>query len=119
MKRTTRITLGSFLLVLGGVGLIIPVLQGWAFLLAGCYVLSPEVPFLQRMQERFKTRFPAAAEGAQRARDRVIGMASRLARKPGQGEEESPGADPGADRPPSQENADPAASAANPGPDRP
>lgn len=42
VKRALRITVGICLLILGVVGLALPVLQGWLTIFAGLYVLFPE-----------------------------------------------------------------------------
>ena len=46
MRRIVRISLGSIAIVLGLVGLVVPILQGWLFLALGAMLLSVDVPFL-------------------------------------------------------------------------
>lgn len=58
MFRLVRIILGTLLLLLGLAGLVLPILQGWLFLTLGGLLLVREVPFLRRIVDKLKTRFP-------------------------------------------------------------
>jgi uncharacterized membrane protein YbaN (DUF454 family) len=53
-----RLSVGAGLLVLGVVGLFLPVLQGWLFILAGLSVMAPESPAAHRAMEWVKARLP-------------------------------------------------------------
>ena len=52
--KVVRITLGVLLLLIGAIGGLIPIFQGWVFGLAGLALLSVDVPFIRRWYERAK-----------------------------------------------------------------
>jgi hypothetical protein len=66
--RTVRIGAGSALLVVGIVGLALPVIQGIALIVAGLTLLATEVPWarrlLQALQRRLRPRRAATANGS-------------------------------------------------------
>jgi hypothetical protein len=78
MTRYVRITLGSILVVLGLVGLALPILQGVLFIALGVLVLGKEIPLFARIAERFRSRFPQASRAAERARKRLSEWWRRL-----------------------------------------
>lgn len=53
-----RIALGILFLVLGALGLLLPIMPGWLFIALGILALSPDVPLFRRMVRWFETRFP-------------------------------------------------------------
>ena len=55
--KVIRITAGVLLLLIGAIGGLIPIFQGWVFGLAGLALLSQDVPFIRRWYERAKRRF--------------------------------------------------------------
>ena len=59
MYRFLRIGLGSLFILLGVIGLFLPVLQGILFLAIGCALLYREIPFLRRLVGRIRVRFPS------------------------------------------------------------
>ena len=59
VKRLVRIFAGLVLIILGLVGLVVPILQGWLFLALGALVLSPDIPLFARMVDWIEKRFPA------------------------------------------------------------
>ena len=75
--RGVKITLGLILLPLGVVGLFLPFLQGVLFLLVAVALLSSEVPFIARLRDRVRDRFPGPWEKAEelgrRIKDRFRG----------------------------------------------
>lgn len=58
LLRALKIALAIVLLPLGIVGLFVPVLQGILFLLIALALLSSEVPWMRRYQERIQERYP-------------------------------------------------------------
>lgn len=64
--RLLRITLGIASIVLGLLGLVLPVLQGWFFLVFGLISLYRDVPFVDRIVTRNETRFPIIAQMGKR-----------------------------------------------------
>ncbi|MDN5872101.1 MAG: YbaN family protein [Nitrococcus sp.] len=69
-KDITRISLGLVMLVLGVAGLIVPVLQGFLFLLIAVFLLAPYSGFMQRLLDMGERRFPGAAARARSAYNR-------------------------------------------------
>ncbi|HTL48207.1 MAG TPA: hypothetical protein VL688_09155 [Verrucomicrobiae bacterium] len=65
-----RITSGILFLILGFLGLFLPVLQGILFLGTGLLLLSVDIPFFHRFVVRLENRFPVLREklGAWRRR---------------------------------------------------
>ncbi|HLA27500.1 MAG TPA: PGPGW domain-containing protein [Syntrophales bacterium] len=58
MKKVYRHVFGWFFLLLGIIGLFLPVLQGVLFLFIGALILAPEVPLFRRIIEDLKKRHP-------------------------------------------------------------
>lgn len=56
--RVIRWIAGGTCLLLGVVGLFVPILQGLLFLALGAVLLSPEVPLFRRIAIGLKRRFP-------------------------------------------------------------
>ena len=63
--RGIKITVGLVLLPLGVVGLFLPFLQGVLFLLVAVALLASEVPFVARLRNRVRHRFPGPWEKAE------------------------------------------------------
>lgn len=60
MKRVALIIAGWSLLVLGAVGLLLPVLPGVLFIFIGLSILSVEYEWARRWFTALRRRFPAA-----------------------------------------------------------
>jgi uncharacterized membrane protein YbaN (DUF454 family) len=69
--RGVKITVGLILLPLGVVGLFLPVLQGVLFLLVAVALLSSEVPFVARLRDRIRNRYPGPWDKAEELGDRI------------------------------------------------
>jgi len=54
-----RIGAGIVMLVLGIIGLVLPVLQGILFLIVSAFLLAPYSVWVQRLLDKSKQRFPA------------------------------------------------------------
>ncbi len=61
-KRVIVLALGWGFIVLGVVGLVVPILQGILFLLIGLALLSSESETARRILERLRARYPALSE---------------------------------------------------------
>jgi len=76
VKRLLVLLLGWSLIVLGVIGLFLPVLQGVLFLLIGLYVLSTQYAQARRILQRLRSSFPSLAsrsdEAARRAFDALV-----------------------------------------------
>jgi len=59
MTRILVLVLGWALILLGIVGLFVPILQGILFILLGLWVLSRESRWAQRCLHKMRLRFPA------------------------------------------------------------
>lgn len=57
-KRWWRVCLGWFFIVLGILGIFLPILQGVLFLLIGLGLLSTEYVWARRLLEKLRARFP-------------------------------------------------------------
>jgi hypothetical protein len=68
MARIMRMILGTFFLLLGFVGLFVPILQGWLFLALGILLLSVDIPMFNRLVCRIGNRFPRIGKVLSRAR---------------------------------------------------
>jgi len=69
--RGAKITLALILLPLGIVGLFLPFLQGVLFLLVAVALLSSEVPFVARLRDRVRNRYPGPWEKAEEFGERI------------------------------------------------
>jgi len=58
------------LIVLGVIGLFVPILQGVLFLGLGGLLLYRDVPYLPRLAGWLKKRFPVAAQAVENMRDK-------------------------------------------------
>lgn len=54
LRRVAKIVGGILFLVLGGIGILLPALQGWLFLLIGLSLLSSESPMAKRWLARLR-----------------------------------------------------------------
>ena len=68
LKRSLRIALGSIFLILGIAGLVLPILQGWLFISLAVIILSRDIPFFARLEDRVAVRFPKAGRLAEKVR---------------------------------------------------
>lgn len=58
LGHAVRVIAGWFFIVLGLLGLVLPVLQGILFLAIGALLLAPYVPFFRRIKVYLFRRFP-------------------------------------------------------------
>lgn len=65
-KHIFRLCAGWFFLLLGIIGLVLPILQGVLFIAIGAVLLAPDIPFFQRTLDRIKNRFPKLSEKIER-----------------------------------------------------
>jgi uncharacterized membrane protein YbaN (DUF454 family) len=70
VRRFTTLTLGWALILLGVVGLFLPVLQGVAFILLGLYVLSRESQTARNLLRKIRERYPRLDQKLRAMRER-------------------------------------------------
>ena len=80
IKRLAVLALGWFFVLLGIVGLFLPILQGILFILIGLIILSSEYMWAHRLLEKLKARFPAISRKATEASARAHKWLQRLSR---------------------------------------
>jgi uncharacterized membrane protein YbaN (DUF454 family) len=71
VKRVFSLIIGWTLILLGVVGLFVPILQGILFILLGLYVLSRESRTAHDLLERLRKRFPEAYMKMRRLKERL------------------------------------------------
>jgi uncharacterized membrane protein YbaN (DUF454 family) len=72
MKKVYRHVFGWFFILLGIVGLFLPVLQGILFLFIGAIILAPDVPFFHRVIEKLEKRYPDTFDQAKRLLNNML-----------------------------------------------
>jgi len=72
---------GWSFIVLGILGLFLPILQGILFLAIGGMLLSMESPRAQRIMDWLRTRFPVLDRTMIGAQKRTAGMVQRIRRR--------------------------------------
>ena len=71
IKRLLIWCLGWVFIVLGILGLFLPVLQGILFLLIGLYLLSSTSPWAEKLLNRLRERFPKISKTFEEAKEKV------------------------------------------------
>lgn len=71
VKKLVLLLLGWGFLVLGVVGLFLPVLQGVLFLLVGLVILSSEYVWAHELLQKIRRRFPKFASQWDKAADKA------------------------------------------------
>ena len=57
MRHTIRITLGFVLIIIGLIGGLIPIFQGWVFGIPGLIILADYFPPIKRILDWAKSRY--------------------------------------------------------------
>ncbi len=71
MKRVLLLVAGWVFLVLGVIGLFLPLMQGVLFIVIGLLILSTEYVWAHRLLTRARERFPKTIGMAERTREHV------------------------------------------------
>jgi len=58
MRHALRIAAGFGLVILGIIGLILPIMPGWVFLIPGLVLLADYLPPVRRLLDWAKSRMP-------------------------------------------------------------
>jgi len=82
MKKILVLITGWAFIVIGIVGLFLPVLQGVLCIMIGLIILSAEYHWARRLVERVKTRFPGLARVSHEAADKAKVWLRRIRRQP-------------------------------------
>jgi uncharacterized membrane protein YbaN (DUF454 family) len=82
MKKILVLITGWAFIVVGIVGLFLPVLQGILFLMIGLIILSTEYHWARRLVERVKNRFPAVTKVSHEAAEKAHAWLRRLRGRP-------------------------------------
>ncbi len=80
-KRIAILALGWVFILFGIVGLVLPVLQGFLFLLIGLALLSSESKTARRILERLRVRYPGLSERIDLAEQRARKWWVRISRR--------------------------------------
>jgi len=66
MKKILRHVFGWSFVVLGIIGLFLPLLQGILFILIGIIILAPEIPLFRKLLSELRRKYPLVFEKAER-----------------------------------------------------
>ena len=80
IKKIAVLALGWFFVLLGIIGLFLPILQGILFILIGLIILSTEYVWAHRLLEKLKARFPTTSQKATEASARAHQWLQRFGR---------------------------------------
>jgi uncharacterized membrane protein YbaN (DUF454 family) len=80
LKRITVLALGWFFVLLGIIGLFLPILQGILFILIGLIILSTEYVWAHRLLEKLQARYPTISRKATEASARAYHWLQRFGR---------------------------------------
>jgi uncharacterized protein (TIGR02611 family) len=78
LKRLVVQVVGWAFIVVGIIGLFLPVLQGILFILIGLIILSTQYSWAHRLMERIRARFPRLAQKSHEASVRAHQWLERL-----------------------------------------
>jgi uncharacterized membrane protein YbaN (DUF454 family) len=78
MKHVLMQVVGWAFVLLGIVGLFLPILQGFLFLLIGLVILSSEYAWAHRLLTQLRERFPKVADKADEAKNKAAQWIARL-----------------------------------------
>ena len=78
VKKALALAAGWLFIVLGVIGLFIPLMQGVLFLMIGLTILSTEYVWAHHLLTRVRTRFPRIAIFSDRAQAKATGWMRRV-----------------------------------------
>jgi uncharacterized protein len=81
-KRILVLIAGWGFIVLGIVGLFVPILQGVLFLLVGLIILSSEYVWAHRLLTKLRQRFPKLGRAADQATEKATAWLRRISGQP-------------------------------------
>ncbi|HUM05609.1 MAG TPA: PGPGW domain-containing protein [Terriglobales bacterium] len=77
VKKVVAIVVGWVFIVLGVIGLFLPIMQGILFIIIGLTILSTEYVWAHHLLSKLRARFPKIAVYSDRARDKAAGWVRR------------------------------------------
>lgn len=77
-KRAAALVVGWAFVLLGIVGLFLPVLQGILFIFIGLFILSSEYIWAHHLLQKLRQRFPAVARHFDHAKEKSSGWLHRI-----------------------------------------
>ncbi len=83
-KRILVLVVGWFFVLLGIIGLFLPILQGVLFILVGLIILSSEYVWAHHLLRRLKEKFPKIGRVADAATEKARVWLHRLSGRPGE-----------------------------------
>src|SRR4030095_3243712 len=81
LKRAAIYVSGWFFILLGIIGLVLPILQGILFILVGLFLLSSVSPWAERLLNRIRKRFPRISKTFDEAKHKAKHVQGRIAVK--------------------------------------
>lgn len=78
-KRAAIHVIGWGFILLGIIGLVLPILQGFLFILVGLFVLSSVSPWAERLLHKLRKRFPKTSKMFDEAKSKAKTVRTRLA----------------------------------------
>ncbi len=81
-KRILALIVGWSFILLGILGLFLPILQGVLFLLIGLIILSSEYVWAHRLLSRLRKRFPRLGRTADQASEKAAAWLRRISGEP-------------------------------------
>jgi uncharacterized membrane protein YbaN (DUF454 family) len=81
-KRILTLIAGWIFILLGIVGLFLPMLQGVLFLLVGLIILSSEYVWAHNLLNKIRNRFPKLGRTADRATEKATAWLRRISGEP-------------------------------------
>ena len=78
VKKALALVTGWAFIVLGIIGLFLPIMQGVLFLMIGLTILSSEYVWAHHLLTRIRERFPRIALFSDRAREKATGWMRRV-----------------------------------------
>jgi uncharacterized membrane protein YbaN (DUF454 family) len=83
-KKTILVLFGWVFILLGVIGLFLPILQGVLFLLIGLLILSSEYVWAHRLLLKIRNRFPAVAKRLDEAQIKAHKLIAKIFHRTGQ-----------------------------------
>ncbi len=80
VKKALVLVIGWAFMVLGVIGLFVPIMQGILFLMIGLTILSSEYVWAHHLLTKVRERFPRIAMFCDRAREKATGWMRRVHR---------------------------------------